>query len=132
MTVSLNETRHLSDRFVRDAKARSGVSQEIIDTGFNSPGSLMLRISPKGLKTWTFIYRNLAGRQRWHRIGHYPSLSLGKVREIAYNLSARVVNGEDPSEDRFQQKKAARRAWKEEVRKKAVSCSQQKFQGVSN
>ena len=99
---------HLTDRFIRAAKARSGELQSIIDTGFNSPGQMILRVSPKGLKTCTFRYRNLAGRRKRYRIGHYPSLSLGKAREIAHKLSARVVNGEDPSEDRLKEKKAAR------------------------
>ena len=101
---------HLTDRFIRAAKARSGELQSIIDTGFNSPGQMILRVSPKGLKTFTFRYRNLAGRRKRYRIGHYPSLSLGKAREAARKLSARVANGEDPSEDRLKEKKAAREA----------------------
>ena len=106
----MSEVIRLTDPWVRAAKASSGKLREVFDAGFNAPGSMMLRISPKGLKTWTFIYRNLAGRWRRYRIGHYPNLSLGKAREIAHKLSGRVVNGEDPAEDRLKQKKAAREA----------------------
>ena len=106
----MNETRHLSDRFIRAAQAESGKAQEIIDEGFNAPGSLILRISPRGLKTFTFRYRNLAGLQRRYGIGPYPSLSLGKAREVGYKLSGPVAIGEDPAEDRLRQKQAAREA----------------------
>ncbi len=102
----MSEVYHLTDPWVRAAKASSGKLQEVIDAGFNAPGSLMLRISPKGLKTWTFIYRNPAGRWRRYGIGHYPHLSLGKARALARKLSGQVVNGEDPSK----QKTAARNA----------------------
>ncbi len=101
---------HLTDRFVRAAKARSGELQEIIDAGFNAPGQMVLRISPKGLKTWNLTYRNLAGRRKRYPLGHYPNLSLAKARETAHKLSGRVANGEDPAEDRLKQKKAAREA----------------------
>ena len=106
----MSKVYHLTDPWVRAAKASSGKLQEVIDAGFEAQGSLMLRISPKGLKTWTFIYRIPAGLQRWYRIGHYPNLSLGKAREAARKLSGRVVNGEDPAEDRLKQKTAARNA----------------------
>ena len=104
----MSQVHKLTDPWVRAAKPSSGKLREVLDAGFEAQGSLMLRISPKGLKTWTFIYRNPAGLQRWHRIGHYPNLSLGKAREMARQLSGRVAMGEDPSEDRLKQKKAAR------------------------
>ena len=126
----MSEVIRLTAPWVRAAKASSGKLREVFDAGFNAPGSLVLRISPKGLKTWTFIYRNLAGRQRQYRIGHYPSLSLGKVREIAYNLSFQSLTDEVAEVNSWWA--APRRAWKEEVRKKPGSCSQQKLQGVSN
>ena len=67
-------------------------------------------MSPTGLKTFTFTYRNLAGKQRRYGMGHYPVLTLGKARKKARKLSGRVANGEDPAEDRWKQKQAAREA----------------------
>lgn len=105
----MNEKMELAASFVRAAKGGSGL-REIIDIGFKAPGTLVLRISPKGLKTFTFTYRNLAGRQRRYGMGHYPDLTLGKAREKARKLSGRVANGEDPAEDKWKQKQAAREA----------------------
>ena len=106
----MSEVHKLTDRFVRAAKPSSGKRREVIDAGFNAPGQMVLRISPKGLKTWNLTYRNLAGRRKRYPIGHYPNLSLAKARETAHKLSGRVANGEDPAEDRLKQKKAAREA----------------------
>jgi len=105
----MSEKLELSAPFIRAAKSNSRL-REIVDAGFNTPGTLILRVSPKGLKTFTFRYRNLAGRQRRYGMGHYPELTLGKAREKARKLSGRVANGEDPAEDKWKQKQAAREA----------------------
>ena len=105
----MSEKLELTAPFVRAAKDNSRL-REIIDAGFNAPGTLILRISPKNLKTFTFRYRNMAGRQRRYGMGHYPDTTLGKAREKARKLSGRVANGEDPAEDRWKQKQAAREA----------------------
>ncbi len=106
----MREIKHLTAPFVRAAKSRSGELWGIVDAGFNARGQMVLRISPKGLKTFTFRSYNPAGLQRRYGMGHYPGLSLAKAREKALILSGRVASGEDPAEDRLRQKQAAREA----------------------
>jgi len=77
----MREIKHLTDPLVRAAKASSDELWEIVDAGFNAPGQMVLRVSPKGLKTFTFRYYNSAGLQKRYTIGHYPHLSLAKARE---------------------------------------------------
>jgi integrase len=60
------------------------------------PG-LCLRITPKGVKTFAFAYRNKATRKvAWLTIGRYPDVSLAKAREIANDARKAVANGETP------------------------------------
>ena len=59
---------------------------------------------------FTFIYRNLAAKQRRYRIGSYPQVTLAAARKKARSLAARVTLGEDPAQDRWKQKLAARGA----------------------
>jgi hypothetical protein len=57
------------------------------------PG-LCVRITPKGVKTFAFAYRNKATRKvEWLTLGRYPDLSLTKARELANDARKAVANG---------------------------------------
>ena len=105
------EKRELTYPFLKTVKAEEGRRREVFDTGFEATGSLCLRVSAAtGKKVFTFVYRNLTAKQRRYRIGSYPRVSLAAARKKARSLAARVTLGEDPAQDRWKEKLAARDA----------------------
>ena len=56
----------LTDAFVKSAKAETNKLTEYADT---HEKGLSLRVTPAGIKSWTFRYRNLAGHQKRVSIG---------------------------------------------------------------
>jgi integrase len=62
---------------------------------------LILRVSDKGTKTWSVLYRRKSdGRRRRCTCGTYPQISLSEARTNALDILARVARGEDPARDR--------------------------------
>ena len=60
------------------------------------PG-LCLRITPKGVKSFAFAYRDkTTGKVVWLTIGRYPDVPLAKAREIANDARKTVANGGTP------------------------------------
>jgi len=67
----------LTDRFVASARA---VSRTVFfDTKTRGLG---LRVTPAGVKTWSFVYR-ADGRPKWLTLGSYPAVSLATARALA-------------------------------------------------
>src|SRR5215813_3505000 len=61
------------------------------------PG-LCIRITPKGIKSFAFAYRNKAtGKVAWLTIGRYPDVALTRAREIANDARKAVANGGTPA-----------------------------------
>lgn len=61
-----------------------------------------IRVFPTGAKTFVVKFRTRSGRQRWLKIGTFGALTAEKAREKAQVELARVVNGEDPADERDQ------------------------------
>jgi hypothetical protein len=60
------------------------------------PG-LCIRITPKGIKTFAFAYRDKAiGKVQWLTIGRYPDVPLVKAREIANDARKTAAHGRMP------------------------------------
>jgi hypothetical protein len=56
-----------------------------------------IRITPKGVKTFAFAYRNKTARKvEWLTLGRYPDLSLTRARELANDARKVVANGGSP------------------------------------
>lgn len=62
---------------------------------FSEGGGLYIKVTPKGKKTWYFIY-SFEGRQDRIRLGAYPGISLSGARQRAFELSNVVSQGNDP------------------------------------
>src|SRR5689334_17056233 len=60
------------------------------------PG-LCVRVTPKGVKTFAYAYRNKATRKvEWLTLGRYPALPLTQARELANDARKAVAKGETP------------------------------------
>jgi integrase len=60
------------------------------------PG-LCIRITPKGVKTFAFAYRNKSARKvEWLTLGRYPDVPLARAREIANDARKTIANGGTP------------------------------------
>ncbi len=66
---------------------------EYLDTAV--PG-LTLRVSSRGVKSWTLVYRH-RGRQRRLTLGRFPDLSLREARRRAITERGRISAGVDPA-----------------------------------
>jgi hypothetical protein len=61
-----------------------------------------IRVFSTGLKTFVIKFRTRSGRQRWLKIGTFVPLTAEQARDRATIELAKVVNGEDPADDRDQ------------------------------
>ena len=60
------------------------------------PG-LCLRITPKGIKSFAFAYRNkTTGKVTWLTLGRYPDLPLARARELANDARKLAAKGKTP------------------------------------
>jgi hypothetical protein len=62
------------------------------------PG-LGLRITERGRKTWTVLYR-FKGQLRRYTLGTHPALSLADARQKARDVFHDVAHGKDPASDK--------------------------------
>jgi integrase len=84
----------LNARFVASVKATDD-RREILDVVARG---LALRVSPNGVKSWSFRYRRRSdGRRRNVTLGVYPDHSLDAARLWAHEMRATVARGEDPA-----------------------------------
>ena len=81
----------LTDRFIDSVKV------ERRENYFDEKAvGLCLRVTPGGVKSWSFVYRMPGGDPQWMALGTYPALKLEKARARAYTLRAQVENKVDP------------------------------------
>ena len=88
----------LTDRFVQSAKAPSGKRVDYFDRKVRG---LMLRVTPNGVKTWSYRYSRKSDSKRIRMtIGEYPAFSLSQARNDALKIMAEVARRKDPAKDR--------------------------------
>ncbi len=97
----------LTDAFVKSAKAETNKLTEYADT---HEKGLSLRVTPAGIKSWTFRYRNLAGHQKRVSIGKLQDVSLAEARRQVVAHRASVASGGDPALDLATAREAAKEA----------------------
>ena len=56
--------------------------------------------------TWSVVYRNRDGRQKWYKLGRYPILTPFLARQEAVKILRAVTLGDDPSEARHERRHA--------------------------
>jgi integrase len=83
----------LTAKAVENARAPARGRIEYWDAALPGFG---LRVTEKGAKSWTVLYR-LHGRNRRATLGPYPALSLAVARENAREMLYEIGNGNDPA-----------------------------------
>ena len=89
----------LTDTTIRNLKPEAGKQYERWDADVAGLG---VRVSPKGTKSFVFVYR-LGSRQRRMKVGQYPGLSLKEARSAAREYRQLVHQGRDPAEEKRDQ-----------------------------
>ena len=87
-----NSTRLTDPGIGKIARAAPGKRIEKFDAG--APG-LALRITDKGVKSWSVYYR-LMGRHQRHTIGTWPEIGVADARDRARNIKKLAADGIDP------------------------------------
>ncbi len=73
------------------------------------PG-LCIRITPKGIKTFAYAYRDkTTGKVTWLTIGRYPDVPLAKAREVVNDARKTVANGGTPLPPKIQRAEAEKK-----------------------
>lgn len=96
---------NMSPMWLKNVPVPGKGQQDWTDTGYRGGGSLSLRVSYGGSKTWFFMYRH-EGRLRRFKLGSYPTVKLGRARALAANQSAEVQSGVDIATARTSQRQA--------------------------
>lgn len=69
----------------------------------------MLRVTPRGHASWSFVYRSpTTGRHTRKTLGTWPSQRLEEARAAAYELKAAVEQGRDPAREQREAAAATR------------------------
>src|SRR5262245_39894555 len=92
----------LTDALLRSAKPPAAGRFEFNDVACSG---LEFRITAGGARSWSFRFRDVAGKQTRATIGEYPAIGLRAARAAADAMRARVAAGGNPVEE----KRAARR-----------------------
>ena len=83
----------LTDRFVAGAKGDGSRQVEFFDA---KTKGLSLRVSRKGVKSWSFSFTASKGKRARLTLGSYPAVTLAAARGLALEAQATVQSGQDP------------------------------------
>jgi hypothetical protein len=83
----------LTDRFVAGAKGDGSRQVEFFDA---KTKGLSLRVSRKGVKSWSFSFTASEGKRARLTLGSYPAVTLAAARGLALEAQATVQSGQDP------------------------------------
>lgn len=82
----------LTDTLIKSTIVEEGKRIELRDDV--EPG-LILRITDKGVRSWSVRYRNHGGEQRRKSLGKYPAIGIAKAREEARKAKGQLAQGVD-------------------------------------
>ena len=84
------------DRFIRQLKTKK-TRYEVFEENAHGLGTLGLRVSPSGRRTWIYLYK-YRGRARRISLGHYPLVGIAEAHKAAGNVMEQISHGVDPGE----------------------------------
>jgi integrase len=83
----------LTDRFVAGAKSDGSAQVEFFDA---KTIGLSLRVSRKGMKSWSFSFTTANSKRARVTLGSFPAVSLAAARGLALEARGAVQSGQDP------------------------------------
>ncbi len=99
-----------TDRFVATLK-KPEERKLIWEEGEHGKGTLGLRLSPAGSKSWVYMYLDpRTHRSRMATLGRYPDMSVTQAHEAYIHAVKMVENGQDPGQKIVEAKEEARKA----------------------
>ncbi len=105
-------SKHMTDPGIEKiGKAPKGQRIERFDAG--APG-LCLRITDKGVKSWSVYYR-LNGKHQRMTIGTWPGVGVAGARDLARQIKDQAKDGTDPKAAREAEERATQEAAQEEA-----------------
>jgi integrase len=90
---------NLTPAGIRAAIRSADINNKRIEQNDPATPGLNLRVAPSGRATWTWMGRDVDGRVRRFRLGHYPTIGIAEARRKARNLAEQVRSGADPIRD---------------------------------
>ncbi|WP_106639801.1 tyrosine-type recombinase/integrase [Allosphingosinicella vermicomposti] len=96
-------TKKLTKAVIQQARSEA-VAYEIRDTVISG---LILKVNPSGRKVFMIDYRDNAGQRRKPVIGRFGDLTVSQARDLACTWMHQVRHGEDPTDKRREERKAA-------------------------
>ena len=91
----------LTDKLLQSVRPPAAGRTELADAGCSG---LVFRITAVGARSWSFRFRDAAGKQTRATIGEYPTITMKAARASARAMQGAVAAGGNPVED----KRAAR------------------------
>lgn len=97
-----------NDRYVQNLKPR-GSRYEVREDSPHGYGTLALRVSKNGIKSWGYLY-TFEGADRRLTLGRYPMMSVAEAHAAAGDAMRKLEVGEDPGAQVVAARIAARQA----------------------
>jgi integrase len=96
----------LTDTFISSLAAPASGRIEVSDTRC---AGLMLRVTAKGVRSWSFRFRAKGARSPSRvTLGTYPDIGLGKAREQANAMRGTIAAGGDPAQHKREERGGAK------------------------
>jgi len=95
-----------SDRAIQNLKSTDKPTEYFDATRESGKGSLGVRVSVRGKKTWFIMYVGDNGKLKRFTLGTYPDMSLSKAREDAADVITDTSKGNDPHTEKQRHKDA--------------------------
>jgi hypothetical protein len=99
--------KRLTDRFLQTVKSPAAGRDVYIDT---DALGLELRVSDRGMKSWSIRYRPKGGERRRTTYGAYPAIPLAEARARAREIASAAARGLDLPKQEERQREDQRRA----------------------
>jgi integrase len=66
---------------------------------------LFIQVTPGGILSWVLRFR-VHGREKTHKLGRWPELTVAQARRMALDLQSKISQGEDPAATRRAEREA--------------------------
>lgn len=86
----------VNDATIKSLKLDTTMVEYTEEKRTRGTGTFGIRVSPKGTKTWFFMYKYKGAKQQKFSLGTYPDLSLADAKEKATDKIREIKNDHDP------------------------------------